>query len=65
MASTAPGRSMRDRGKQKGPRSGPPRTSRHSLGITLFVGLALLLVAAGAIGFVVRRYQSRGGPSPS
>jgi hypothetical protein len=28
-------------------------------------GLALLLVAAGAIGFLVRRYQSRGGPSPS
>jgi hypothetical protein len=28
-------------------------------------GLALLLVAAGAAGFLVRRYQSRGGPSPS
>jgi hypothetical protein len=28
-------------------------------------GLALLLVAAGAIGFIVRRYQSRGGPNPS
>jgi hypothetical protein len=28
-------------------------------------GLALLLVAAGAIGFLVRRYQSRGGPHPS
>jgi hypothetical protein len=28
-------------------------------------GLALLLVAAGAAGFLVRRYQSRGGPQPS
>ena len=57
-----------------GPSAGPIGTGLNSgdrgangipLPLLILGGLALLLVAAGAAGFLLRRYQSRGGPSTS
>jgi hypothetical protein len=63
QTTTTPGGGTAQGPINTGLNSGDRGAAGVPLPLLILGGLALLLVALGATGFLVRRYQSRGGPS--